>query len=167
MSKRKSEKIKMPETEWVLYLLMEIDVPIFGAFDDHYIAFISDLDICNDGSGPAHGDPSYQSQTAYWNGGKFLNADKDPYIVTPPQIRDLIEPVVLGCLGRLTNMETGVFELGVVGEIGPADKTGEAAYCLAKRVNPKITHNTGDSRRVYLYEFWPDIPAPGYKLQPS
>jgi hypothetical protein len=161
------KKTKLPEVDWVLNVLMEIDVPIFTAFNDHYIAFISDLDVCNDGSGPAHGDPHHQSQTAYYNGGKYLNADKDRYIVSPPQVRDDIDPVVLGCLGRVTNLATSAFELGVVGEIGPDDKTGEAAYCLAKILNPKITHNTGDKSRIYLYEFWPDVPAPGYKLQPS
>jgi len=46
-------------------------------FAGHYVRFLSDLDICNDGSRPDHNDPSYQSQTAFYNGGKFLNADKD------------------------------------------------------------------------------------------
>jgi|SRR5206468_9038768 len=52
-------------------------VTIWEMFAGHYVRFLSDLDICNDGSGPDHNDPSYQSQTAFYNGGKFLNADKD------------------------------------------------------------------------------------------
>lgn len=155
---------EVPESEWVLEYLMEIDVPIFSAFKDHYIAFISDLDICNDGTGPSYGDRSYQPMTAY---NPYLNADKDPYVVTPPQLRMKIAPVVLGCLARVTNLKTAIFEIGVVGDVGPDDKTGECAYCLAKILNPKITHNTGDSNRIYLYEFWPDIAAPGYKLKPA
>jgi hypothetical protein len=146
---------------------LEIDVPIFTGLDDRYICFISDLDVCNDGSGPAHGDPDHASQTAYYNNGKFLDADKDHYIVTPPQIRNGIKPVVLGCLGRVTNLFTSVYSLGVVGDIGPKTKTGECAYCLAKMLNPVVTYNSGDKRRIYLYEFWPGIPAPGYKLQPA
>lgn len=146
-------------------------VLISSAFNGRYVAFIADLDICNDGSGPSHGDPSYQSQTAYYNGGKFLNADKDKYIVIPPQVRKMVPPVVMGCQARMTNLATGQWRAAVTGEIGPDDKTGEAAYCLAKELNPKISHNAGDSNRIYLYELWPGIPAvidgKTYKLEPA
>lgn len=152
-------------------LLVIGKVLISAAFDGHYVAFISDLDICNDGSGPPHGDPSYQSQTAYYNGGKYLNADKDKYIVIPPQVRKMVPPVVMGCQARMTNLLTGKWSAAVTGEIGPDDKTGEAAYCLAKDLNHKIGHNSGDSRLVYLYELWPGIPAlvdgKLYKLEPA
>lgn len=142
-----------------LELLLQIDVPIWTGFGGKYVQFISDLDICNDGSGPKHGDPSYQSQTAYYNGGKYLNADEDKYIVIPPQVRTKVPPVVLGCQGRITNLVTGQSYPAVTGEIGPQNITGEAAYCLAKIVNPDITHNEGDDRIIYLYELWPGIPA--------
>lgn len=139
--------------------------------DCRYINFISDLDVCNDGSGPEHDDPSYQPQTAYYNGGNFLNADVDKYIVIPPQIRSMAPGVVMGCQGRLTNLKTGVSHAAVVGEIGPDDITGEAAYCLAKIVNPDVTHNCGDDDAAYLYELWPDKPAvvngKTYKLEPA
>jgi hypothetical protein len=152
--------------------LITIDgVTIYISKDGTHIAFLSDLDICNDGTGPKHGDPSYQPQTAYYNGGKFLNADVDKYIVIPPQVRSMTEGVVMGCQARLTNIITNLVHKAVTGEIGPDDKTGEAAYCLAKIVNPKITHNSGDSNRIYLYELWPDVPAvvdgKHYKLEPA
>jgi hypothetical protein len=170
-TKREQADALAARADWVLELLIEIDVPIFTALDDGYIMFISNLDVCNDGSGPKHGDPSYQSQTAYYNNGKFLNADVDKYIVIPPQVRSLIAPVVMGCQARMTNLALGIWSAAVCGEIGPDDKTGEASYCLAKEMNPKISHNTGDSRRVYLYELWPGIPAVvgdnKYKLEPS
>src|SRR5215471_12243951 len=134
-------------------------VSIWTGYDGRYVCFIADLDICNDGSGPSHGDPSYQPETAYYNGGKFLNADEDQYIVVPPQVRMKVPPVVMGCQARATNLLTGKWYPAVTGEIGPDDKTGEAAYCLAKKLNPKITHNTGDGNRIYLYELWPGIPA--------
>jgi hypothetical protein len=157
--------------DWVLELLMEIDVPIFTGLDDHYIAFISDLDVCNDGSGPAHRDPHHQSQTAYYNNGKFLSADRDKYLVIPPQIKKAIAPVVMGCQGRVTNLLTSISSEAVTGDIGPSDKTGEAAYCLAKILNPKITYNSGDKNRIYLYELWPGLPAvvdgKEYKLEPA
>ena len=152
--------------------LLVIDaVLIAQAFGGHYVAFVSDLDICNDGTGPDYDDPSYQSQTAYYNGGKFLNADVDKYLVIPPQIRSMVPPTVTGCMGRVTNLKTGSGSRAVTGEIGPDDKTGEAAYCLAKILNPTITHNSGDSSRIYLYELWPGIPAvvdgKHYKLEPA
>jgi hypothetical protein len=154
-----------------LELLLKIDVPIFTGLDGRYVCFISNLDVCNDGSGPKHGDPHYQSQTAYYNGGKFLNADKDKYIVIPPQVRKMVSPAVMGCQARMTNLFTGKWSAALTGEIGPDDKTGEAAYCLAKELNHKITHNTGDSSRIYLYELWPGIPAcvdgKTYKLEPA
>lgn len=143
--------------------------------DGQYIRFISDLDICNDGCGPSHGDPHHQAMTAYYSGGceggKYLNADCDKYIVVPPQVRSMVPPVVMGCKGRLTNLDLGISYDGVVGEIGPDDKTGEAAYCLSKIVNPSITYNSGDKKLIYLYELWPGVPAVvdgfTYKLQPS
>lgn len=153
-----------------LELLLTIGgVPIFTGWEGKYVVFISDLDICNDGSGPDHDDPTYAPQTAY---NPYLNADKDRYIVTPPQIRKMVPPVVLGCQGRVTNLRhPEQWSPGVIGDVGPDDKTGECAYCLAKILNPQITHNTGDGHLIYLYEFWPGIPAvvgdKTYKLQPT
>jgi N-acetylmuramoyl-L-alanine amidase len=134
-------------------------VVIYTNEDGSYVRFISDLDICNDGSGPSHGDPHHQSATAYYNGGKYLNADVDKYIVIPPQVRSMVEGKVMGCKAILTNLDSELPQDAVTGEIGPDDKTGEAAYCLAKIVNPNITHNSGDKSLIYLYELWPDVPA--------
>jgi hypothetical protein len=173
MTKKKitPAKLKAPRVDWVLELLMEIDVPIFYALDGGYIAFISNLDVCTDGTGNEHGDDYHQDETAYYNGGKFLNADKDRYIVIPPQIRSMVDPVVMGCQARATNLETAIWSAAVTGEIGPDDKTGEAAICLAQILNPKVSANSGDSDRIYLYELWPGIPAivgdKEYKLEPA
>jgi hypothetical protein len=143
----------------IIPLLTIEPVTIYHAFDGRYVSFISNLDICNDGSGPSHGDPYHQSQTAYYNGGQYLNADVDKYIVIPPQIRAMVPPIVMGCQARLTNLLTGVWHAGVVGDIGPDEKTGEAAYCLANIVYPDATYNTGHWELIYLYELWPGIPA--------
>jgi hypothetical protein len=155
-----------------LFPLMTIgSVIIYSTKKGDYVCFVSDLDICNDGSGPAHGDPHHQSETAYYNGGKFLNADKDKYVVIPPQVRSAIDPVVMGSQAKLTRLDTMEHSPAVTGEIGPDDKTGEAAYCLAKLINPKITHNSGDQSLIYFYELWPGIPAvvgnKHYKLEPT
>jgi N-acetylmuramoyl-L-alanine amidase len=150
-------------------LLTIDDVIIYEKDDGKYVRFISDLDVCNDGTGPSHGDPYFQSQTAYYNGGNYLNADTDKYLVIPPQIRKMVPPKVMGCQGRLTNLKTGVLHDAVTGEIGPDDKTGEAAYCLGKIVNPSITHNSGDKALNYLYELWPgqaaEVDGVHYKLE--
>jgi hypothetical protein len=152
-------------------LLIIPPVTIYEFACGRYLWFRSDLDVCNDGSGPDYDDQFHQSQTAYYNGGKFLNADVDKYIVIPPQIRAMVPGVVMGCQGRATNLLTGVMSMGVIGEIGPDDKTGETAYCLSQILNPKTTHNSGDTNRIYLYELWPDVPAvvdgKTYKLEPA
>lgn len=150
-------------------------VTIYASKDGSYVHFLSDLDICNDGSGHSHGDPDHAKQTAYYSGGRdggrYLNADKDKYIVVPPQVRSGVKPVVMGCRGRVTNMHTGTVEEGMVGEIGPDHKTGECAYVLAKKLNPSIGYNSGDEHRIYLYELWPGEAATvdgfTYKLQPA
>jgi hypothetical protein len=83
----------------------------------------------------------------------------------------MVPPKVMGCQARMTNLTTGKWSQAVTGEIGPDFKTGEAAYCLAKELNPEISHNAGDSNRLYLYELWPGIPAvvdgKTYKLEPA
>lgn len=164
--------IVTPEPVEDLRVLITIGgVNIYTNEDQSYVCFKSDLSICNDGSGPSHGDADYQNQTAYWNGGKFLNADVDRYIVVPPQVRSMVPGVVMGCKAQLTNLDTDVFSAAVTGDIGPKTITGEAAYCLAKIVNPSITHNAGDDRQIYFYELWPDVPAvvngKTYKLEPA
>lgn len=167
-------EVTHPEDD--LEVLVKVgSINIYTNRDGSYCNFLSDLDICNDGSGPAHGDQHHQAMTAYYSGGrdggKYLNADKDKYIVVPPQVRSKLPGVVMGCRGRVTNMETHVVEEGVIGDIGPDDKTGETAYVLAKKLNPSIDYNSGDTNRIYLYELWPDVPATvdgfTYKLQPA
>ena len=161
-----------PPKEGKLEVLLTIDgVNILVNEDMSYVCFTSDLDICNDGSGPSHGDTSYQSMTAYYNAGKYLNADKDKYIVVPPQIRSMVPGVVMGCQGKVTHMGTKVESPGVIGDIGPDYTTGECAYCLAKVINPSVGHNSGDKLRIYFYELWPGVPAvvdgKQYKLEPA
>ena len=146
-------------------------VTIYSTKEGDYICFVSDLDVCTDGTGDDHDDPYYQPQTAYYNGGKFLNADIDKYIVIPPQVRMMPDPVVLGCQAKLTRLDTGEHHAAVTGEIGPESKTGEAAICLAQILNPTVSANSGDSRCVYFYELWPGTPAKvgrkTYKLEPA
>jgi hypothetical protein len=155
-----------------LKALMEIGgVTIYATPKGDYLCFVSNLDVCTDGSGPSHGDDYHQDETAYYNGGAFLNASRDRYVVVPPQIRSGVDPVVMGCQAKLTRLDTGQSSPALVGDIGPEDKTGEAAICLAKLMNPKVTANSGDSRLIYFYELFPGRPAvvdgKRYKLEPA
>jgi len=65
----------------------------------------------------------------------------------------------MGCQARATNLLTSKWFPALTGDIGPKAKTGETAYCLAKKLNPKVTANSGDSRMIFLYELWPGLPA--------
>ena len=158
-------------TEELFPLIKIGKVTIYANKHGTYVQFKSDLDVCTDGTGKKHGDQYHQDETAYYNGGKFLNADKDQYIVVPPQVRSMVGPVVMGCQARITRLSTHEVEPAVTGEIGPKDKTGEAAICLAQQMNPDVSANVGDSAIDYLYELWPGVPAEvhgkTYKLEPA
>jgi hypothetical protein len=176
MKKRKTkstERGKAHIKKHQLEVLIEIDdgTTIYATPKGDYICFVSNLDVCTDGTGDDHGDDYHQDQTAYYNGGKFLNADKDKYIVIPPQVRTLPDPIVLGCQAKLARLDTHKESLAVCGEVGPDDKAGEAAICLAQLMNPDVSANSGDSRRIYFYELWPGKPArvgnKTYKLEPA
>ena len=129
---------------------------IYKTDDDAYMQFIGKMDICNDGTGPSHGDPSYQSKTTY---NPYLNADVDRYIVYHPKMRTGVKPVFLGCLGRVTNLLTRKSHWGVWGDCGPDKTAGECAYVLANYLTPTVTYNSGDKNEIYLYEAWPGVPA--------
>jgi hypothetical protein len=132
------------------------------------MVFIGDLDVCTDGTGDHHGDNTALDETAY---NPYLNADEDFYAVLNPKMRTGVKPVVLGCMGRVTNLDTLKWHWAVWGEVGPTNKAGECAYVLAKHLNPRVTANSGDSTKRYLYECWPGVPAvvgdKHYKLQPA
>src|SRR4030095_7349503 len=104
----------------MMELLTIKPVTIYQAMNGSYVQFISDLDICNDGSGPDHDDPHHQSMTAYYSGGKgggkYLHAGVGQYLLVPPQVRSLVPPTVMGCQGRVTNMLTGKWWAAVTGE---------------------------------------------------
>jgi hypothetical protein len=129
--------------------------------------------ICCDGMPVnTYGDPCYQSQTAYYNGGKFVNADYVPYIVVPPQVRNGVEPVVMGCQGVIINLKNGRSTPAMVGDEGPSDKIGEASCEAARRVGLSgDPNNGGTSDHVILYIIWPGIAAhvdgKVWPLQPS
>ena len=117
------------------------------------IEFTAKFHVCCDGMPKnIYGDPCYQRGTAYYNGGKYLNADKVPYVVIPPFIRSAIETKVMGSECEVVNLENHMVSDAICGEIGPKDKLGEGSCELARRVglNPNPNHG-GTSKKIIKY----------------
>lgn len=125
-----------------------------------------------DGSGLSHGDPCYQPDTTLHLNGAPLNADLDRYIVVPPQIRNAVMPIVMGCQAQVINTDNGLHTDAVVGDVGPHKKIGEAsrAVALALSINPSPVSG-GEERHVIRYRIRPGIAAvvlgKAYDLQPA
>ena len=121
-----------------------------------------------DGSGSSHGDPCFQPDTSLHRNGTALNADRERYIVVPPQVCITLRGIVLGCQAFVT--WRGSMVTAVVGDIGPRSKIGELSYACAKALgmNPSPIIGGVDAREVH-YEIRPGVPAQVdgiiYKLQ--
>lgn len=149
--------------------------PIF-AVEKHgvlRIEWVAKMAVCADGAPDnTYKDPNYQRGTAYYNAGKYLDAETIPYIVVPPMIIEGVDPVVLGSQGLICNLKNGLSTPSIAGEVGPDDKIGEAAIEAAERVGLSGSPlNGGTEEAVIYYAIWPGIPAQldghTYRLQPS
>jgi hypothetical protein len=118
----------------------------------------------------------YISATAYLNKEyatkdvrRYVDSEKVPYVVTPPQLIGMVAPVVMGC--RCVVTYKGKSVEAIVGDIGPKSHAGEASMACAAALginnNPK---NGGVSSGVY-YEIFPGeqvtLDGVTYPLQPS
>jgi hypothetical protein len=151
------------------------DCPIYAVskFGVLRVEWVAKMAVCCDGM-PVneYEDPHWQKGTAYWNNGKFINADFVPYIVVPPLIIEGVDPVVLGCQGCIVNLKTGLSTPAGTFEVGPDDKIGEASCEAAERVGfSRSPNNGGTDEHIVLYAIWPGVAAlvdsVQYKLQPS
>lgn len=113
--------------------------------------------IDSDGVGPHHGDHTAEDETTYK---PDLNADEDRYIVVPPQIRDGVKGVVIGCLAQVTNTLNGKHTAAVVGDIGPHQKLGEISCACASAIglNPSPVSGGVDDH-VIEYILFPGTAA--------
>jgi hypothetical protein len=119
-----------------------------------------------------YNDPYWQSQTSLSYNGKPINANKVPYIVVPPMIRNGVEPVVMGCQATVLNTKNGKTTAAVVADQGPSDKIGEASCECARRVGLDGNPNHGGTDdNIIKYTIFPGVPATvdgiTYNLQPS
>ena len=151
-------------------------VPIYHGHDEQgreIIRFIAKAAICCDGMPKnIYGDPHYQRGTAYYNNGKYLNADKVPYIVVPPFIVSAVDGVIMGTEAQAENTLNHMITDAITGEKGPPDKLGEMSCECARRVglNPNPNHG-GTTEKIIRYTIFIDeaaiVDGIKYKLQPS
>ncbi len=99
---------------------------------------------------------SYQREGfARYDNLRYLNASKIPYIVIPGCIRERCKGVLLGCRARVTCLNDRRHIEGVTGDFSGYN-IGEAADAICKFFNPELSPRSGDDRRIYLFEFFPD-----------
>lgn len=121
----------------------------------------------------------YVSTTAYVHEGfgagnprRYLDSEKVPYVVIPGKLRKQVPGIVLGCLARVTNTQTGETVEAVVGDVGPSNKIGEVSIALADALGiPSGARNGGISKPVITYEVFPGqvacLNGVTYRLQPA
>lgn len=137
------------------------------------VTFTAKFAICTDGMPKnLYGDKHWQRGTAYYNNGKFLNADKVPYIVVPPFIIKAVDGCIMGTEASAYNTLNGNESDAITGEKGPEDKLGEGSIELARRlaINPHPNHG-GTKNKVVVYTIFVDeaaiVDGIKYKLQRS
>ena len=140
--------------------------------EDNILSYLACGRIDTDGTGLSHGDKWHLKETSLKLDGKSLNADEDPFIVIPGKIVKGVKPVVLGSKVILINTKNNRSAAGVVGDIGPDNRLGEMARCLAIKLGVDPDPNTGgEDSHVIQYHIFLGVPAnvngKQYKLQPS
>lgn len=120
------------------------------------IWFIGDADIDADGGNNPDDDRFWQPETTLKLRGKSIDAESVAGMVVPGWLPHRVGPIVLGCIGRVTNLDTMQSYPCVVHDTGPLRKTGEITPFLAKQIgiNPNSNHG-GEDRPTLLYECWP------------
>lgn len=134
-----------------------------------FVQFTGDLDVDVDGSPDWRRDKFGQADTSLHHEGKPINSDVVRAIVLPPELIKAVGPVVLGCQAECEF--NGKIQTGVVFDVGPHSKLGEAsaAMAVALGINPDPNHGGHDKPDV-IYRFYPGVPAVvdgiTYELQP-
>ncbi len=93
-------------------------------------------------------------------------------MVVPGWLPAAVGPIVLGCMGRATNLANGLQAFCVVADTGPLKKTGEGSPALAELIGIDPNPNTGgEDTPTILWECWPGqaaiVNGVTYNLQKS
>jgi hypothetical protein len=105
----------------------------------------------------------YVSTTAYERKGfpksdprRYLDSEAVRFIVVPGWVRSAVGPVVLGCAGVVTDLDTGKEVQVVVGDFGPAEHLGEASMAAAAAFGLNTDPRTGGEERPrFRYTIYP------------
>ncbi len=100
----------------------------------------------------------YREDFPYTDRHRWVDAEAISYMVLPGIIRQLCRGVALGCRSRLTRTTDGIFEEGVYAD-SSGSNIGECSLHTTHRFGSQWNANNGDERAIYLYEFFPDVPA--------
>lgn len=93
-----------------------------------------------------------------WDRRRYVDAEEVPYSVAPGKVRQLCKGVLLGCKSRITRT-TDKKAIDTVYADSSGGNIGEAGVAAAKFFDPTLSASNGDEREIYLYEFWPNVPA--------
>jgi peptidoglycan hydrolase-like protein with peptidoglycan-binding domain len=113
----------------------------------------------------------YVSTTSYQNSKfkvedprRYLDSESVVFIVMPKQFSKMSG--ILGCLAKITNLETGKTIFGLVGDFGPIAKIGEMSIACAKGLdlNPS-PKNGGTNKKIIEYVIYPHVAPNGYEIK--
>lgn len=104
-----------------------------------------------------------------WDTTKHVDANLVPYCVVPPQVRKKALGIVLGCYVKMSYKNKEI--IGVVADIGPKNKIGEASICAARLLGiPSNPRRGGIESKLVNYTIYPgktvEIDGVKYELQP-
>lgn len=81
---------------------------------------------------------------------RYLDSEKIPYFVLPPQIIMAVPEIVLGSNFWITNLRNEKFTNGIIADVGPRKKLGEGSMKCAETLsinpNPK---NGGEEDKIF------------------
>jgi hypothetical protein len=150
--------------------------PIYHGKDEkdrEVVSFKAKMAVCCDGMRTnVYGDECWQPETAYQNGGKYLNAVKVRYVVVPPFIISAVAAIVLGSECEVYNTETKIRTDAIVGDVGPKNELGEGSCALAHAVGLSSNPNHGGTdKKIITYTIYVGqaavVDGVKYKLQKS
>jgi hypothetical protein len=100
---------------------------------------------------------------------RYVDAMSVPYSVIPGRIRQICRGILLGCAARITDSRNGNMIDTVVADFSGGN-AGECSNAAARKFGPQWSASNGDDRRIYVYEYFPNVVAviggETFKLKP-